>query len=96
MYRRSPLTHTSVHCATNSYADSLESGLEAEVENGRVARMLIKLGFINERPEYVPSLLESSFRGANPATSQIPAGSKMVGNWGPVSLDSIFTSCLTD
>jgi PAB-dependent poly(A)-specific ribonuclease subunit 3 len=34
-----------------SYADSLESGLEAEVENGRVARMLIKLGFINERPE---------------------------------------------
>ena len=23
------------------------------MENGRVARMLIKLGFINERPEYV-------------------------------------------
>jgi len=37
--------------STFSYADSLESGLEAEVENGRVARMLIKLGFINERPE---------------------------------------------
>lgn len=35
-----------------SYADSLETGLEAEVENGRVARMLIKLGFINERPEF--------------------------------------------
>lgn len=35
-----------------SYADSLETGLEAEVENGRVARLLIKLGFINERPEF--------------------------------------------
>lgn len=35
----------------NSYADSLESGMEAELENGRVARLLIKLGFINERPE---------------------------------------------
>lgn len=37
--------------ADYSYADSLESGMEAELENGRVARMLIKLAFINERPE---------------------------------------------
>jgi hypothetical protein len=38
---------------TCSYADTLESGLEAEIENGRVARIMTKLGFINERPEYV-------------------------------------------
>jgi PAB-dependent poly(A)-specific ribonuclease subunit 3 len=37
--------------ALHSYADSLESGMEAELENGRLARLLIKLGFINERPE---------------------------------------------
>jgi PAB-dependent poly(A)-specific ribonuclease subunit 3 len=40
----------------DSYADTLESGLEAEIENGRVARLLTKLGFINERPEYVTAL----------------------------------------
>ncbi|KAJ9121644.1 hypothetical protein QFC22_002264 [Naganishia vaughanmartiniae] len=38
--------------AMQNYADSLESGMEAELENGRVARLLIKLGFINERPEF--------------------------------------------
>ncbi|KAJ9107878.1 hypothetical protein QFC19_002621 [Naganishia cerealis] len=37
--------------AMQNYADSLESGMEAELENGRIARLLIKLGFINERPE---------------------------------------------
>ncbi|GMK59263.1 hypothetical protein CspeluHIS016_0702780 [Cutaneotrichosporon spelunceum] len=38
--------------ALQAYNDTLESELGAEVENGRVARMLIKLGFINERPEF--------------------------------------------
>lgn len=38
--------------ALQSYNDVLESELGAEVENGRIARMLIKLGFINERPEF--------------------------------------------
>jgi PAB-dependent poly(A)-specific ribonuclease subunit 3 len=38
--------------ALQAYNDVLESDLGAEVENGRIARMLIKLGFINERPEF--------------------------------------------
>lgn len=38
--------------ALQSYNDVLESDLGAEIENGRIARMLIKLGFINERPEF--------------------------------------------
>lgn len=38
--------------AMQNYADTLESGLEAEIENGRVARLMTKLGFINERPEF--------------------------------------------
>lgn len=28
----------------------------AELENGRLVRLVSKLGFINERPEYVPSI----------------------------------------
>jgi PAB-dependent poly(A)-specific ribonuclease subunit 3 len=34
-----------------SYADVLEGELAAEVENGRLVRLVSKLGFINERPE---------------------------------------------
>ncbi|KAJ3127746.1 PAB-dependent poly(A)-specific ribonuclease subunit 3 [Nowakowskiella sp. JEL0407] len=34
------------------YNDSLESELSRELENGRLVRMLCKLGFINERPEF--------------------------------------------
>jgi PAB-dependent poly(A)-specific ribonuclease subunit 3 len=34
-----------------SYVDVLESELGAEVENGRIVRLLSKLGFINERAE---------------------------------------------
>lgn len=37
--------------ADSSYVDVLESEMGAEVENGRIARLLIKLGFINERAE---------------------------------------------
>lgn len=32
--------------------DGLHSHLQCEYENGRVLKMLIKLGFLNERPEY--------------------------------------------
>ncbi|ORY52958.1 hypothetical protein BCR33DRAFT_693378 [Rhizoclosmatium globosum] len=35
-----------------SYNDLLESELAKETENGRVVRLLCKLGFINERPEF--------------------------------------------
>lgn len=34
------------------YADTLTSELHRELENGRIARLLMKLGMINERPEY--------------------------------------------
>ncbi|KAA8900334.1 hypothetical protein FN846DRAFT_909312 [Sphaerosporella brunnea] len=34
------------------YEDSLESELMRELENGRIVRLLSKLGFINERPEF--------------------------------------------
>ena len=34
-----------------SYVDVLESELGAEIENGRIVRLLSKLGFINERAE---------------------------------------------
>jgi len=35
-----------------NYSDMLEAELAKEVENGRLFRLLVKLGFINERPEY--------------------------------------------
>lgn len=35
-----------------NYVDVLESELGAEVENGRIVRLLSKLGFINERAEF--------------------------------------------
>ncbi|KAI8073106.1 hypothetical protein BC940DRAFT_364207 [Gongronella butleri] len=34
------------------YTDALEHELSKELENGRVVRLLCKLGFINERPEF--------------------------------------------
>ena len=34
--------------------DALTSELTRELENGRLARLLMKLGFMNERPEYSP------------------------------------------
>lgn len=34
-----------------SYNDELESHLARELENGRIARLMVKMGFINERPE---------------------------------------------
>lgn len=33
------------------YGDELEGELSKELENGRLVRLLCKLGFINERPE---------------------------------------------
>ncbi|WWC68117.1 uncharacterized protein I206_102038 [Kwoniella pini CBS 10737] len=38
--------------AMQNYADTLESDLGAEMENGRIIRLLTKLGFINERAEF--------------------------------------------
>ncbi|KAL3894373.1 MAG: hypothetical protein SGCHY_005314 [Lobulomycetales sp.] len=38
--------------AALGYADSLEEDLMRELENGRMVRMMAKLGFINERPEF--------------------------------------------
>lgn len=35
-----------------SYTDDLEDDLSKEYENGRLFRLLVKLGFINERPEF--------------------------------------------
>lgn len=36
----------------HSYSDMLYSELSKEVENGRLFKLMAKLGFINERPEY--------------------------------------------
>ena len=33
-------------------SDALHSHLRNEYENGRMLRLLIKMGFLNERPEY--------------------------------------------
>ncbi len=33
------------------HADAMEAVLGQESENGRIARLLIKLGFVNERPD---------------------------------------------
>ncbi len=41
--------------ASHSYVDVLENEMGAEVENGRIVRLLTKLGFINERAEWVSS-----------------------------------------
>lgn len=38
--------------SAQDYADQLESDLGAELENGRLVRLLCKFGFINERPEF--------------------------------------------
>ncbi|CDH57810.1 poly-specific ribonuclease [Lichtheimia corymbifera JMRC:FSU:9682] len=37
---------------SQSYNDSFENELSRELENGRLVRLLIKMGFINERPEF--------------------------------------------
>jgi len=38
--------------AAQSYNDELENQLRGELENGRLVRLLSKLGFINERPDF--------------------------------------------
>lgn len=35
-------------------ADVFEDQLAREIDNGRLLRILIKLGVVNERPEWVP------------------------------------------
>lgn len=44
--------------------DRLENEMLSELENARLVRLLCKFGFINERPECVPSLLPY-LRGAS-------------------------------
>ena len=49
-------THTHTHTHTRStpaspLANAQVSDLVKEMENGRLLRLMIKLGFINERPE---------------------------------------------
>ena len=39
-----------------SRTDVLENEMAKELENGRLFRLLVKLGTINERPEYVKAL----------------------------------------
>lgn len=39
--------------ALQSQCDMQEDELSKEMENGRLYRILVKLGCINERPEYV-------------------------------------------
>ncbi len=41
--------------ALQTQCDKQEDELAKELENGRLYRMLVKLGCINERPEYVKS-----------------------------------------
>ncbi|KAL0091718.1 hypothetical protein J3Q64DRAFT_1846468 [Phycomyces blakesleeanus] len=40
-----------VNCS-QYYTDTLESELSRELENGRLVRLMSKLGFVNERPEF--------------------------------------------
>lgn len=49
----------------HSAVDRLEAELMSELENGRLVRLLTKMGFINERPEYVSS--NTSFTHPNHA-----------------------------
>lgn len=43
--------------AVQNHSDNLENELSKEMENGRLFRLLVKLGSINERPEYYFDLL---------------------------------------
>lgn len=47
--------------AVQNHSDNLENELSKEMENGRLFRLLVKLGSINERPEYNFYLLISLF-----------------------------------
>lgn len=38
--------------SNHRHSDVLEGELDKELENGRLFRLAVKLGFINERPEY--------------------------------------------
>lgn len=46
-------SHVATYCSRSLQAeDTLHSELGREFENGRLARLLMKMGTINERPEY--------------------------------------------
>lgn len=42
--------------------DKTEMALSAEYESGRALRLLLKLGFVNERPEFGPNRRWSDFK----------------------------------
>jgi hypothetical protein len=57
----------------------LESDLTKELENARLVRLMMKLGFINERPEWVDGINFSRFPSTNICfTLQICDGPQMV------------------
>ena len=59
----------------------------SELENGRLVRLLTKMGFINERPEYAFHLHHSvpmailTKPGSSP---QVRTVASLVGDWGPI------------
>ena len=53
-------------CAVVTFAEALEEHLGKELDNGRIVRSLVKLGFINERPEHNRDARWSETVRANP------------------------------
>ena len=53
-------------CAVVMCAEALEEHLGKELDNGRIVRSLVKLGFINERPEHNRDARWSETVRANP------------------------------
>ena len=46
-----PIPRIHINGVSCSAVDRLEAELMSELENGRLVRLLTKMGFINERPE---------------------------------------------
>jgi len=47
--------------AAQNHSDNVENELSKEMENGRLFRLLVKLGSINERPEYYIFIYNTMF-----------------------------------
>lgn len=56
----------------------LESELGSEVENGRLVRLMTKLGFINERAEYVSSLVDGPDKAGVDWNADLVTGSSWI------------------
>lgn len=61
--------------------DELTGVLSGELENGRLARLLIKLGFINERPEYNPHEPSSASVNSGAASTTPTQAALQRGAW---------------